>query len=211
MYCPECGAEIKGSPKFCTKCGCSLSEIEETKVSEPSSVDTRQWYYYKGKDKMGPVSTEDMKEYIRRGSVIKGTMVWATGYNDWVRAEQSELRTYMINVSTDISVEEISDKWIWAMATIPLILAVILPTLFVRLGINASFATIIVFVLNIVFLAGDEKELKKAGKNAGAWLICALILMPLYIFAREAKTNKNYAPGILWCLLFVACMGVILY
>lgn len=211
MYCPECGAEIIGSPKFCTNCGYRLDAGTNQSNSAPPSIDNRQWYYYKGRDKMGPVSTEDMIQYVRRRSVLSDTKVWATGFNDWVRADQTELNVYMFNMGPSMPVNEISDKWIWAMATIPLILAVILPAFLARIGIDPTFATFIVFAVNIVFLAGDSKELKKGGKDAGAWLICALILMPLYIFVREGKTNKNYAPGILWCILFFACVGTIYY
>ena len=27
-YCPECGAQVKDTAKFCMKCGCNLAQYE---------------------------------------------------------------------------------------------------------------------------------------------------------------------------------------
>ena len=206
MYCPNCGTEITDDPKFCTNCGIKLSDTADQIISAPPTDDKRQWYYYKGKNKMGPVSTDDMKEYISRRAIARETMVWATGFADWVRADQTELGVLLQNTVPDLPAGCISEKWIWALATIPLVASIILPRVLIGMGIGSLYATIAVFVLNIVFLTADVKELKSAGKDAGSWLFLGVILVPVYIFVREGKTNKNYIPGVLWCVLFFASL-----
>ncbi len=203
MYCPNCGNEVNDTAKFCPNCGYSLLGDNNATSSFTTNADTRQWFYYKGEYKMGPVSTEDMKEYINRGAVSRDTWVWATGFSDWIKAEQTELMGYMQNTAQGLPADAISEKWIWALSTVPLALSIFLPSILVGIGFPEYLATIAVIILNIVFITADIKELRNAGKDAGAWLFLGFILVPIYIFVRESKTNKNYIPGIAWCVLFV--------
>ena len=92
-----------------------------------------------------------------------------------------------------------SDKFIWALATVPLAVSWFGPALF---GLRGTILTIIVIVLNIVFMTCDATELKKAGLDANSWLWLGFVLVPVYLFVRESKTNRNWAPGIVWCVLF---------
>lgn len=202
MYCPECGAEIIGNPKFCTNCGYKLSGEKASSDAPSPQVDTRQWFYFKGKDKMGPLTTSDMNEYVLRGAIKRDTMVWTTGYSDWRKAEQTELVNYMYNTAPELPSDAISEKWVWALATVPMVASLLLPSILHSMGLSTSLATIVVVILNIVFLSADSKELRNTGKDPGAWLFLGFILVPVYLFVRESKTNKNYAPGITWCVLF---------
>ena len=47
------------------------------------------------------------------------------------------------------------------------------------------------------------KDLKKSGIVVESWIWVGFVLVPVYLFVRAAKTNKNKAPGIVWCVLFV--------
>ncbi len=97
----------------------------------------------------------------------------------------------------------VSDKWVWSLATIPLVAGWIVPSILLGMGISGGYmSTLIVIILNIVFLSQDIKEIKNSGMNAESWLYLGFILVPVYLFVRESKTNKNYAPGIVWCVLF---------
>ena len=57
-------------------------------------------------------------------------------------------------------------------------------------------------VANVFFICKDIDEIKKAGQDAEAWLYLGLILVPVYLYVRESKTNKKYAPLVVWCVLF---------
>ncbi len=99
----------------------------------------------------------------------------------------------------DLQGKVVFDKWIWSLATIPMAAGLFLPVL----GITGLFSTIIIVVLNVVFLSLDCKEVRDAGYDIDKWLYLGIALVPVYIFVRESKTNRNWAPGIVWCVLFI--------
>lgn len=93
--------------------------------------------------------------------------------------------------------DEVPDKWMWALATLPMSLSLILSN---AIGM---VATIIVIALNCTFMFLDVKLLQEKGKNVDSWMYLGVILVPLYLFVRANKTNRNYVPGIVWCFLFI--------
>ena len=104
----------------------------------------------------------------------------------------------------DESKVTVSEKWLWALATVPIFISMILGILMPYLiAQNPYVLSIIVTVANIVFLSLDVSEMKKSGKNVGAWIWTGLLLVPVYLYVREKNTNKNYVPLIVWCILFV--------
>jgi hypothetical protein len=44
------------------------------------------WYYSVRGDRQGPISTEDLKAFISKGTLTADTQVWQEGMNDWKRA-----------------------------------------------------------------------------------------------------------------------------
>ncbi len=96
--------------------------------------------------------------------------------------------------------EVCSDKFMWTLATVPIAVSMLAPGL---LGIRGTLLTIIVIALNITFLSLDVAEIKKSGYKADSWMWLGLLLVPVYLFVRESKTNRNWAPGIVWCVMFV--------
>ena len=102
----------------------------------------------------------------------------------------------------------ISEKWLWALATIPILTSIILGKNWYALvpysiAQHTYLLSIIVIVANIVFLSLDVSEIKKSGKDVGAWIWTGLLLVPVYLYVREKNTNKNYAPLIVWSILFI--------
>lgn len=105
-----------------------------------------------------------------------------------------------VSTSANTSTLNISDKWLWSLATIPTTASILL-SLFIH---NATLVvTIVTIGLNILFLTLDVKHLKKSGVNPNSWLWLGFVLVPVYLFVRAAKTTKNVAPGIVWCVIFV--------
>lgn len=86
----------------------------------------------------------------------------------------------------------------------------------------AYFAYFCSIILIIVYMVCDiyevrqlnEREWKKTEKLIYfLWLISPFlqyIFVPIYIFIREKKTNKNYAPLIVWGIIFVINCCIIL-
>lgn len=47
-----------------------------------------EWYYAKGKEKVGPLTAAQMKQLARSGELARTSMVWKTGMPKWVQAGQ---------------------------------------------------------------------------------------------------------------------------
>lgn len=94
---------------------------------------------------------------------------------------------------------EFDNRYIWALATVPLFVSWIIAELW---G-DHTWVTGIVVLLNIVFIELDVNALKRIGKDAGSWLWLGIVLVPLYLFIRASKTDKNYAYGFVWCGMFL--------
>lgn len=102
------------------------------------------------------------------------------------------------SVST-VTNDTIDNKYVWALATVPILTSWILAEI-----LGASIlVTIVTIALNVAFLSLDIKVLKNAGKDAESWLWLGIVLVPLYLFMRASKTDKNYIYGIVWCGMFV--------
>ena len=102
----------------------------------------------------------------------------------------------------------VSEKWLWALATVPMLVSLILGRYWFMLmpysiAQHTYLLSIIVIVCNIMFLSLDISETKKSGKDVEAWMWTGLLLVPVYLYVREKNTNKNYIPLIVWCILFV--------
>ncbi len=224
MYCRKCGAKVDEQSKFCQACGTPTlnSTVPTTQEAPISSLakdtaipesrikmnesDNQQtdWYYLEGSNKKGPFNYAQMADLIRSGSVQRSTLVWTAGLSDWIAAGQGSLSKEFENIVPFAPLSEISDKWIWALAVLPL--AIISPAAeyITRLnGLDSWIPIACTVVANIFFLYKDSDELKKAGQDAEKWLFLGLILVPVYLYIRESKTNKKYAPVGIWCLLFV--------
>lgn len=48
---------------------------------------TQEWYYAKGDQKVGPVSSADLKQLAESGSLLPHSMIWKAGWADWKRAD----------------------------------------------------------------------------------------------------------------------------
>ena len=93
---------------------------------------------------------------------------------------------------------QISDKWAWLLATIPMSVSIVLT---VAMPSQTTIIGIIVLILNIIFVSLDDNYLKKNDIQTKSWIWTGIILVPVYLFMRAGKTNKHFGPGIVWCVL----------
>ena len=193
--CDNCGAENEQNNRYCSSCGAELPDISYSGASD--------WYYMKGSERVGPMSETVLPQLIRSREITKDTMVWRTGLDNWIRADETEINELFSLIPVEsssvpviASSDELSDKWLWALAMVQFLSIMFLN----RLGF---LGTVIIVILNCIFITLDEKELKKNGYEPQKWLWLGVVLVPLYLFVRAAKTNRKWGPGILWCVLFV--------
>lgn len=206
MFCPRCGTESPDTAKFCQACGYQLKihtlqkeEESETKSDDGAAI----WFYKAGNQQKGPVTETMIADLVRDGIIDKGSLIKKDGDSGWYRAEFTDLAPIfetVVPVKSAVPVAEISDKWLWALAAVPIPVSMMLSNI-----VPSEYQiilTVLVLALNIVFLTEDAKHLNSAGINIGNWLWLGFILVPLYLFVRGVKTTKNIIPGIVWCLLF---------
>ena len=196
LYCKYCGNEIDNNAMFCSKCG---KQIRKSTTGQSGENENRFWYYIDNGIKCGPFNSAEIIEAIKDGEILSSTLVWTEGFSTWIPAQNTELNEYLVKVVPAISPESISDKWVWALATVPLLANIIL----FEIGLREPILTIIVIVLNCVFLFFDINYLRKVYSDPGKWVYLGIILVPVYLFIRAAKTNKKYAYGIVWCVMFI--------
>lgn len=154
------------------------------------------WYYIsKSNEKIGPITEKQAEKLILSGEIDISTKVWKTGWKEWLVVKQTKLKDYVQDLP-----QEISDKWIWALAVIPLFAGILLSRI---LPSEVSFiVNIVVICLNCLFCILDTKYLRSLGLEPNSWMWLGFFLVPVYIFLRISKTSKKYAPGIVWIILF---------
>lgn len=104
--------------------------------------------------------------------------------------------------AVDNKQDVIDNRFVWALATVPILISLLL-NIFIG---GSILTTIVTIILNIVFLSLDMKAVQNAGKNAESWLWMGVVLVPLYLFMRASKTDKNYAYGLTWCGMFLVSL-----
>ena len=185
MWKCECGNNCDESSNFCPVCG--------------AGIDNKKWYYSINGARVGPVNIDKIRNEISIGNINAKTLVWSKGYVDWKRAEDTSLYRYISTEVPPMKVDEVSDKWAWALATIPLIINLFL----FEIGLGQLGLTIVVIILNCMLLFSDIAYLKTTGINPGNWVFLGLILVPIYLFIRASKTTKKYGYAFTWCTLFI--------
>ncbi|HAG04604.1 MAG TPA: hypothetical protein DCG28_04100 [Lachnospiraceae bacterium] len=153
------------------------------------------WYYYLGNVRKGPVSEKQIEDFVRDGVLERDSMVWREGFSEWLKIENTAFMSFIQQRPA------LSDKWLWTLATVPLLVNFMLLKFIPEAG--STPITIIVIVLNTIFFLLDVNYLRENGVDAGAWMWLGLVLIPVYLFVRASKTTKNWGPGIVYTVLFV--------
>ena len=136
--------------------------------------------------------------------VCQAPMIWSGPSSP---AQQTSVKPY----------PNLSDKWVWALACVPIISNLLVGFILgfmvgARANVDETMATIISvgvpLLFNCLFVFEDVKELKRNGQEANNWIVLGILLIPVYLFLRASKTNKQYGYAILWCCLFVVSLFV---
>lgn len=210
MICPHCGKEISDTSKFCQFCGSPIvrgsgsgfqngGSAAGTQGSFSGNMSGTPWFFIKAGVQQGPLDEQYIISQIKAGMINRDTYVWQKGMPQWLPAAQTYLVNYMANMAPPVPDNVISSKYAWALATVPIAVSILL-------GIalkNSIAVSAVAIILNCIFIYLDVALLKKAGRAVESWLWLGILLVPVYLFVRASKTDKNYAYGITWCVLFV--------
>lgn len=207
MWNCKCGNTCSDESHFCDKCGAKKPEFE--------NIQDCQWFYYDDKKRVGPLSFDQMKEAIATGKISVDSLVWHQGLDEWKKASETSLHTILAMTVPPVLKKHSNDKWIWCLATIPLLVMYFLYSLVPSYEIysvitNYTLIDLVVFVLNTLFFIFDLKYLIEArhlDKKMYSFILLIIMfvipmIVPIYLLTRAIKTNKNFAPAIIWCVLY---------
>lgn len=192
MWVCSCGTKCEDDHIYCKKCGTPKSTVDTGK--------TVVWYYIDAGIRYGPLTTSQMSTVIQEGVISETSLVWHKGLSGWIPAKDTELQQLFFNTLPKVTASALHSKWLWALAVVPLLVDMLfLQILGSEYTDLHTIFTLLQVGLNCTFLSLDVNYLKKAGWNIGKYLFLGLLLVPVYLFVRAAKTNKNFVPGIVWC------------
>lgn len=80
MFCPKCGKELKGTPKFCPGCGAALNSAaakkpEQKPVQEPVQKPTQTANKVNASDKKPTASIHAAEKTVQTGTTVKSSML----------------------------------------------------------------------------------------------------------------------------------------
>lgn len=185
---------------------------------EESAANDKPWFYESGGQRKGGVSEGEIISLIKSGTLSHGSAVWKKGFPDWMKVENTELRSYLDeSAPPPLTGEHVNNTVIWILAFAPLIGFML--EYFVA-GIvhhdnqflaEAAAASgkfwYITLILNIGLSLLDEKRLKKAGTNTdkfSGWVW----LVPVYLYQRSQALKHNLAYFIVWIVCFVLVLAI---
>jgi GYF domain 2 len=199
----------------------SFSETDQSTNFENPTYD--DWYYVEHGEKKGPISAVAVKSLLNSKEIAGDTYVWRKGMKDWCTIRESDLYGFVDNIPPPISSNLIGNAYVWIMAFLPIIFAVIDASVgsynqdeaarFWSLGftphpINADVALKIFAPINGLFALLDFQRLKKAGYATWQRGLLAFFLPVVYLFIRAKLLKQRPYYAIVWIAMFV--LGVLI-
>lgn len=188
--------------------------MSEIQTGMPTTTGAQEaWFYEESGQRKGPVSENEMIQFIKTSVISHGCSIWKKGYPDWLKIENTELRIYLDDTAPPpLSGEHVNNTLVWVLAFAPLI-GLMLEyfvagavysdnQLAATLAVQSSKFWFITLALNIGLAFFDEKRLKKAGHNTDKFKGWVWIV-PVYLYQRAKQTKQNLAYFIVWIVCFV--------
>ncbi len=199
MWTCTCGYQNADIGNFCVACGAAKSAALSAQLSDDAA-----WFYYKGNQRFGPVSSHEVAGLLHAGGLDRETLMWKAGMNDWVPLRQTALNTLSPHLMPPAPLQAVGDVFAWLLALMPTCVTMVLSFLKVN-SIGVMLATVAVTIL---FWALDIWELKKTNSRLGAWIWTIFLVTPVYLFIRSGKAGRRYGYAVAWCILY-ACFVLI--
>lgn len=224
MFCEHCGKRVGSSNTNPSATSAEKVSSSATSGGKNEGDQVKKWYIvrkdnsgrsnklddikadinkglYSANDLLGPLTMEQLIPYVESGVLTTTTKVISQGMGEPVLAGYSELRSLFERLEKEDKArrESVSCQYAWMMATIPIVASCIMG------WVTGSWiiSTIIAVVLNCVFASLDGRELREAGVEMSDYIWLGFFLIPVYLFMRSAKVDKNYGYSVTWCVLFV--------
>ncbi|RUS67247.1 hypothetical protein CUZ56_01190 [Saezia sanguinis] len=193
-----------------------LAPLQTTEFPEEAT-----WYYADGQQRLGPVSSQQIINFIKAKKLTYGSMVWNSTLTEWIALEHSEFKNHLTAVAPPpLTGKQVNNTWIWILAFAPLIGYTLewfvagavagfkyqgqsyLVEAHAERAMQQNSYWYITIILNLALSFWDERKLKLAGIDTTrfkgwVWLI------PVYMYQRAYALKQNLAYFIVWLICFV--------
>ena len=175
----------------------------------PELAEKQEWYYKAIPGALiphGPYTRSDVEKKFRKLDFVKTGFVRQGEQAAWIPVAESPFADLAARMP--VQVISISDRWIWVMALLPLLLAAALLWLPAHV---ANYAYLAYPLVNLAILILDERELKRSGRGLmlEIWVLVGILVPPVYLLTRQIRSNHNFMPVILFCFLFLSTVLMI--
>jgi len=112
--------------------------------------------------------------------------------------------------ATAAAIKGLSDKWMWVLAFSPIVFfsALVIDEAVGSDGTVGAIGVVLWFVLGIIFVQLDDRELRKIQIHLGVWSWLGCFLPFVYPFVRAAKTNKKYATATTYIVVAIVSLFI---
>lgn len=171
------------------------------------------WHYEQNGQRLSGATVDDMYSLIMQRKIDGNTLVWSEGFTDWTKLQETELATHLAAIKTPppLPASKINNTVVWILAAAPIIglfLEGFIAGLIgknefeVEMAINEHHYWYVTLILNIGLGILDERRLKAAGIDTGAFGKTVFII-PVYLWKRAKSLNQSPAYFWIWLGLFV--------
>lgn len=182
------------------------------KEMSPTAATENLWFYEENGQRLGGIEESAMIALIQSGKLRHGNSVWKQGFADWVKLEETPLRTHLDQLSPPpLTGQHVSNSLVWVLAFAP-ILGLFLEGFVAMLVYDSENRAMnavsdgkffyITVALNILLSVLDEKRLQKAGHNTSAFKGWVWIV-PVYLYQRAKQLKQSLAYFAVWIACFV--------
>jgi hypothetical protein len=187
-----------------------------------------QWHYTLNGNRLGPVPESQLVKMIEAKKLDQDTQVWQQGLSDWLPIRQSSLAGAFHSVPPPISSALVRNGWVWLVAFVPLIDALIIFCIrwyvlgecdagrdfncqaFLNDPSIYDTPWWAVSLVNGGLCLLDERRLAKAGYSNRYLPFLALLIVPVYLFVRARRLKQTPWYGFVWIGLFALTTAMVI-
>jgi hypothetical protein len=194
-------------------------------TDEPPEINVKpnEWHYVANGVKKGPVSATTIENLLNKKEIETDTQVWRKGMTDWKCIRESELTELVASDPPAIASSLIGNGYVWTLAVLPLVFGFVDASIAYNNQEAAARSLVLGFpyypskelpwqiplLVNATLGWLDERRLRKAGYGSQWMRAAAVLLVPVYLFARAKKLRQWPTYAVTWVIMLV--VGFLLY
>lgn len=188
-----------------------------------NKVESNEWYYVAKGTRQGPTTASAIKTLLDKKVIETDTQVWRKSMPEWKSLRESDLADLVAAEPPAISSQHIGNGYVWTLAFLPLVFAVIETAIAASNQEAAARSLVLGFPYHpskglpaqIPFLISatlgflDDRRLKQAGYGSWVTRVTAVLFQPVYLFLRAKRLKQRPYYAVAWILSLI--VGLLIY